>query len=551
MKAGAPMVNDVVKVGIIVLGGLALALAVIWYVHFCYQEIRGTGQIMIDPLTVVDDAGKSNEEVGKALAFMLQSRVESLTSELRHAQVGLTASSTTPKAADPLLADVRFWTQDVVLQTSLLQPVEMKLSVAGVDVGGIIPWLQRSLSSRRTLHFTVYSRGDEAQVFGAISPLGLPGAEIRLILKGAGGRAPSLDLIVDRLAHEIIRRWLAKNPSNRLELLRPAEFVSLAGIFVNAAEINRRAALGRPSQSEFESLLPAISALSDDVPDWPQLDYFVGWIADKARVKSTAASYYRRVISKLGAAKDDGLVALITERIASLEELASSGGVEVPEVIQPALNYTSKIKRVRDSGQEGSVVGQALATALEFQVAKSTQHEHWMSARYIYYAARKRAGGTDQDYGARLKDAIDVLAKEGSVEEDVWPYVPGRYMQKPPPNVETARRFRIADAKPLKTLNDVKRALARNGPVVASIEMYSSAMNAPSSNTGLLPVPAAKEQLIGYHAIVIVGYDDADQRVKFANSWGAEWGDHGYGYLPYEYLNRHMDDAWTFKLATP
>lgn len=36
---------------------------------------------------------------------------------------------------------------------------------------------------------------------------------------------------------------------------------------------------------------------------------------------------------------------------------------------------------------------------------------------------------------------------------------------------------------------------------------------------------------VGEHAIAIVGFDDADGSIKFANSWGATWGQNGFGHL--------------------
>jgi len=33
--------------------------------------------------------------------------------------------------------------------------------------------------------------------------------------------------------------------------------------------------------------------------------------------------------------------------------------------------------------------------------------------------------------------------------------------------------------------------------------------------------------------------------VKFKNSWFEKWGQQGYGYLPYAYIERYMMDAWS------
>jgi len=525
-----------------------LLLALTWYVHYCYQEIRHTGQIVIDPLTVVDDSGKRNEDIGGALALMLQMRLESLAAELRDAQAGLTTSSmpSSPEAAIARVGDVRLWTQDVALRTGLLTPVEMKLSVGGVDVGGVIPWLQRRLSNRRTLHFTLYSHGNQAQVFGSVNALRLDSEGVRLVVKGDDGRAPAFDAIVDQLAHEIIRRKLAQDPANRVALLRPEEFVTLTTVLVAAAGSNQRSLRGRPAQNEFADLLPSITGLSNQVPDWPELGYFAAWIADKARDTSTATTYYQRVVSQLDIKKQDQLIKFINAR---LEALAPTAAASVPESTQPALDYSSAIKRVRDGGQEGSVVGQAFATAMEYQIAKSMHQDRQISARYIYYAAREAIGTTGVDSGASIPDAIRVLSKDGAVEESVWPYVAGQFAAKPPAAVETAPRFRITGARALKGLQAIKNALAKSGPVVAGIAVYESAFNAATSKSGVIPLPGEKEQTVGGHAIVIVGYDDAQKRFKFVNSWGTGWGEHGFGYLPYEYVEKHPVDAWTFKVA--
>jgi papain like protease len=352
------------------------------------------------------------------------------------------------------------------------------------------------------------------------------------------------------LAHEIIRRWLANDPSNKVELLHPEEFKALAATVMSAAASNRRSVHGRPTQNEFMELLPRITALADKVPDWPELGYFAAWIADKGRDSVTALAYYRRVLAKLDTARQANLIARVNDRIDSLDQVSRPPAQDRSQVqIKPALDYSSNIKVIRDSGAEGSVVGHALATALEFQIAKATHEEHKVSARHIYYLARQATGSTESDSGAIIKDAIRALAKKGAVEEKVWPYVPGEYAAKPPPAVNTARKFRISDARKVNSLDDLKRALTQNGPIVAGITMYASAMSPKTAETGLIPLPTPKAQIIGGHAIVVVGFDDKQERIKFVNSWGPSWGDHGFGYLPYEYIRKYMSDAWTFKLA--
>jgi len=156
-------------------------------------------------------------------------------------------------------------------------------------------------------------------------------------------------------------------------------------------------------------------------------------------------------------------------------------------------------------------------------------------------------GTASTDSGAQIKDAIDVLTKQGAVEESVWPYKPGEYAAKPPAAVEKATRWQITDVRSLRGLDQIKEAMATDGPVVAGVEVYQEAMSSQVATTGIFPLPQKGSQLIGGQAIVLVAYDDQRKQFKFANDWGPHWGDQGYGYLPEEYLQKHSSDCWIFK----
>jgi C1A family cysteine protease len=226
----------------------------------------------------------------------------------------------------------------------------------------------------------------------------------------------------------------------------------------------------------------------------------------------------------------------------------SSGVGNAAALAKTSADWTADMSAVRNQGSEGSVVGLSLAATLEFYIYKSTGSHIAISGRDIYNEVRQKAGTLEEDNGAVIRNGIDFLRDVGAVEEFVWPYRPGEYSQPPPPAVATAKRYKITDVRSVVTLEELKAAL-NYGPVISGINVYESFTTPASNRSGIIPMPKAKEQTIGGFAVCFVGYDDKTKLLKFQNTWGASWGDHGYGYLAYDYFREQSSDGWTFRYA--
>jgi C1A family cysteine protease len=62
---------------------------------------------------------------------------------------------------------------------------------------------------------------------------------------------------------------------------------------------------------------------------------------------------------------------------------------------------------------------------------------------------------------------------------------------------------------------------------------------------GQLPMPQDGDVMVGGHAVLAVGYDDALRVLIVRNSFGAAWGAEGYFYLPYAYVTgEDVLDLW-------
>jgi len=211
------------------------------------------------------------------------------------------------------------------------------------------------------------------------------------------------------------------------------------------------------------------------------------------------------------------------------------------------VDLTSFMTPVRDQGNEGSTTGFAVAAALEYQIYKKLKEWIIISPRYIYYYAKIEANVDPHiDSGAWIKNAVRILKTKGAVSEDVWPYKPGDLESDPPEQVKKAKKFKIAKSLKLTTIEDIKSALQNYGAVVTGISIFDSISKV--NETGIVPDPAPRETIWGGHAICIVGYDDDKKLIKFKNSWNENWGDKGYGYFSYDYIQKFSSDTWVFWL---
>ena len=230
----------------------------------------------------------------------------------------------------------------------------------------------------------------------------------------------------------------------------------------------------------------------------------------------------------------------------------------VPRVAESALPRSVDLRAwmtpVEDQGALGSCTSNALAGALEYLVRRETGEHVDVSRLFVYFNQRLWDDSVREDVGAAVSHGVRVLAKVGAPLEQLWPYDRRLFAVQPPERVyREAARFRLKDwwSVPIDR-HAVKACLAGGFPIVFGTRVTESFMNVP--RTGLVPRIGAGDRddaKHGRHALLLCGYDDARQLFVIRNSWGTDWGDAGYGYLPYDYfLNREWTrNAWALRLT--
>jgi C1A family cysteine protease len=231
------------------------------------------------------------------------------------------------------------------------------------------------------------------------------------------------------------------------------------------------------------------------------------------------------------------------------------------------VDLRDKCPKVYDQGRIGSCTANAISAAFEYCLLQQRMEDFLPSRLFIYYNERQIERHIPIDSGAQIRDGIKSVAKIGVCDEAEWPYddtpadpntslfPPGAHASTRPTEkcYQSARDNIVTSYRRLpRSLNQYKGCLASGHPFVFGFSVYSSFESVEVRNAGVLQMPQTDESMIGGHAVLAVGYDDATSRFIVRNSWGDQWGTQGYFTMPYAYLTDRglASDFWTINIVT-
>jgi len=221
--------------------------------------------------------------------------------------------------------------------------------------------------------------------------------------------------------------------------------------------------------------------------------------------------------------------------------------------LPPSTDLRAGCPTVYDQGQLGSCTANAIGGAIEFDRLLQKLTDFVPSRLFIYYNERVIEGTLNSDSGAQIRDGIKTVASQGVCPEPEWPYDIAKFTQKPSAKAYTdaVTDRAISYQSLVQDLNQMKGCLASGYPFVFGFTVYESFETAAVAKSGHAPMPGSGERVIGGHAVMAVGYDDASQWFLVRNSWGTGWGLAGYFTLPYSYLIQPglASDLWTIRIV--
>ncbi len=229
----------------------------------------------------------------------------------------------------------------------------------------------------------------------------------------------------------------------------------------------------------------------------------------------------------------------------------------------PATDLRAWCSPIENQLNLGSCTAHAGVGLLEYFERKASGNHVDASRLFLYKVTRNLLGWVG-DTGAYLRTTMAALALLGAPPERYWKYnvqqfdvEPTAFVYSLADNYEAVSYYRLdpIGTQPATLLARIKLFLQAKLPSMFGFRVYNSYTQ--GNATGKIPFPFSGDQPVGGHAIVAVGYDD-NMTIKHAaanaptykgallirNSWGTGWGQAGYGWLPYAYVEHGLAVDW-------
>lgn len=233
-------------------------------------------------------------------------------------------------------------------------------------------------------------------------------------------------------------------------------------------------------------------------------------------------------------------------------DISKDPGVKMDETystqaLPEKVDLRSDCSPVGNQGGFGACTSFATIKGLQEYLMKKQGKFVAQAPAYLWYQAKRQTGAKGQDSGVPTEFAVKMLDAYGSVPESEFPYLDAsqqedekardEFLNRAPSSALTkeGKTNRLIHGYKIVTkMSAIRKSLSEGMPVVVAMRVYSSMGNVGSD--GLLPMPTSEDKFQGGHAVLAVGYDNAKKVLIIRNSWGPNWGDGGYFYMPYDYV---------------
>jgi C1A family cysteine protease len=204
----------------------------------------------------------------------------------------------------------------------------------------------------------------------------------------------------------------------------------------------------------------------------------------------------------------------------------------------PAVDWRSNggnwVTPIRDQQSCGACVSFATLATVESRIRQSCRNATLdidLAEAYLFYCGCGNCCDTGWDFAP----ALDFCKNTGFSREADFPYTPADQ----PCRSSAPILGKITAWVQVLAIAERKAYLADRGPMVGGLAVYNDFF---AYRSGVYR--RTSNELAGYHAVSIIGYDDTQQCWICKNSWGPGWGDSGFFRMGYG--EAEMDTSFAF-----
>jgi C1A family cysteine protease len=256
------------------------------------------------------------------------------------------------------------------------------------------------------------------------------------------------------------------------------------------------------------------------------------WVAEETSVSTLSPEAKKRRVGTLKPVIAEEEEAAVAEEQAALATLTAPATYDWRQTDgTSAGNYVTP---VRNQGNCGSCWAFAATAALESQVLLNNQGS--ASTLNLSEQLLVSCGNAGNCGGGYIGSASNYIRDLGLPAETCYPYTAANGTCASACADWTDNSYRIPGwhyvATGTPTVEVLRNALITYGPLVTTFSVYSDFYYYRS---GIYTYTSGN--IVGGHAVLLVGYDDAAQCFIVKNSWGTGWGEAGFFRIAYSQIN--------------